>query len=148
MATDYNVTLELDTRDGVDEQLLDALPGYAPATGRSPFGNVELILTVPARDLATAVQTATAVLAASPAAVDVLAVAATTTAEFDRRVGTAPMPALVSVTEAAAIAGVSRQAILQRLESGSLAGEKIGTTWVVQRDAVRAPRATPRTTAR
>ena len=56
------------------------------------------------------------------------------TDEFDRRVGLASIPDLVSVTEAAALAGVSRQAILQRLEAGTLAGLKIGATWAVQRE--------------
>jgi excisionase family DNA binding protein len=46
------------------------------------------------------------------------------------------MPELVSVTEAAERLGVSRQAVLQRLASGSLPGTKVGTTWAVQERAL------------
>lgn len=38
----------------------------------------------------------------------------------------------------------SRRAILQRLESGSLAGTKVGNAWVVQRDHITGPAVTAR----
>lgn len=38
---------------------------------------------------------------------------------------------MVSVTEAAERLDVTRQAILNRLETGSLAGQRVGKTWVL-----------------
>ena len=63
-----------------------------------------------------------------------------TTADFDRRLGVdvTQIPELVSVTEAAAALGVTRQAVLQRIESGSLPATRIGTAWAVPRSAVNA----------
>ena len=40
MSTEYNATIELDTRDNVDERLLEAIADYHPATGRGPLGHV------------------------------------------------------------------------------------------------------------
>lgn len=138
MTTEYNATIELDTRDNVDEQLLDALTEYHPATGRGPRGRVQVIITLPATSLAQAASTALAVVGAAGVA-PTLSLEVLPTVEYDRRHGLQPLPELVSVTQAAEIAGVSRQAILQRLESGSLAGAKIGNAWVVQRDHLTRP---------
>lgn len=135
MTTDYNVRVELDTRNDIDELLVDRLAAYHPATGRTARGRVEVILTVPAADLVQLMQTTVAVLAKSVDA-PVLAVEVMTTDEFDRRLGQEPMPALVSVTEASARLGVSRQAVQQRLDAGTLPGQKVGNTWVVQASAV------------
>ena len=137
MSTDYNARVELDTRADIDTLILDALAPYHPATSRSPQGRVEVTITVPAADFAQAAQTTVAVFARALDA-PILAIEIMPTDEFDRRIGLAPIPDLVSVTEAAALAGVTRQAILQRLESGSLAGRKVGTTWAVQRDHLTA----------
>jgi excisionase family DNA binding protein len=130
--TDYNARLEFHTCKDVDELLIDRLADYHSATGRSPRGWVEVTITVPAESLRQAVSTALAVAEGAQVA-PVLGVEVLPTAEFDARNGLAPMPELVSVTEAADLLGVSRQAVLQRLESGSLAGQKVGNTWIVQR---------------
>lgn len=143
MSTEYNATIELDTRDDVDEHLLDALADYHPATGRGPFGHVQVIITLPAAGLGQAASTALAVVAAVTSA-SARALEVITAAEFDRRNGTRPMPELVSVSQAAEIAGVSRQAILQRLETGSLAGTRVGNAWVVRRDFITGPAVTAR----
>jgi excisionase family DNA binding protein len=129
--TDYNARIEYATRDDVDDDLLDALAPYHPATGRGVRGHVAAIITLPAENLVQATRTALAV-AEDAIAAEVLAIEVLPTAEFDARNGLDPLPELLSVTEAAERLGVSRQAVLQRLESGSLAGTKVGTTWVVQ----------------
>lgn len=67
-----------------------------------------------------------------------VSVAVITTDEFDRRNGLQPLPELLSASEAARRAGVTRQAVLQRIESGSLAGTRIGNAWVLQADQVDA----------
>lgn len=56
----------------------------------------------------------------------------------DRRI-----PDLVSVTEAAGMLGVTRQAVLLMAGNGHLPGRKVGATWVFRRatvDDVRAKR--------
>lgn len=145
MPTLYNARVELDTRGDIDDQLLEELTDYGPATGRAERGHVEVYITLPAEGLRQAVTTALA-LVGSAVGVDVLAVEAMPTDEFDRRVGLAPVPELVGVTDAAAALGVSRQAVLQRLESGSLPGRKVGNAWVIPQVAIE--RTLPRTTKR
>lgn len=129
---EYNARIEYQTREDIDDRLLDALADYHPATGRAPRGWVEAIITLPAENLRQAATTALAVAEAAHVA-PLLAVEVLPTAEFDARHGLTPLPDLVSVTEAALLLGVSRQAVLQRLERGTLAGSKVGDTWVVQR---------------
>lgn len=48
------------------------------------------------------------------------------------------IPDLVSVTEAAAILGMTRQAVLLRAGAGQLLGAKVGSTWVFRRKVVEA----------
>jgi excisionase family DNA binding protein len=134
----YNARVEYDERDPVDEQLLDALADYHPATARSPFGRVEVIITVPAVSLRQATLTALSVAGDAHTA-PVVAFEVMSTAEFDERLGLTRLPELVSVTEAAAKLGVTRQAVLQRLESGSLPGQKVGNNWVVEYNALMTP---------
>lgn len=128
--SEFNVIIELPVRK-VDassaEQLLEQFAEYHPAIAVSPLGWAEATITVTAENLRQVIATALAV------AGDVVSVQAMTTAEFDRRPVTAfeAMAELVSVTEYAQRAGTSRQAVLQRLESGTLAGRKVGTTWVL-----------------
>jgi len=138
--TEYNARIEWATRDGDDDDLVDELVDYHPAISRSERGWVAADLTLPAETLRQAATTALAIADAASAAVldgaAVLALEVLPTAEFDQRNGLVPVPELVSVTEAAERLGVSRQAVLQRLESGSLPGTKVGKTWVVQERAV------------
>lgn len=135
--TDYNVRVELDTRDHIDNELVDHLAAYHPATGRTPQGRVEVWITLPAVTLTEAVRLGL-LLVGAVSRTTLVAVEAMTTAEFDRRLGQESMPALVSVTEAAEQLGVSRQAVQQRLDAGTLPGQKVGKTWVVQASAVEA----------
>lgn len=140
MTTSYNARLELAAAldAAAAEQLLDALPDHHAAVGRSPFGRAEVILTLPAESVRQAATTALALVA--DAGGDVIALEVLTTADFDRRLGVdvGHIPELVSVTEAAAALGVTRQAVLQRIESGSLPATRIGTAWAVPRSAVNA----------
>jgi len=133
---EYNVRVEYNTRQNLDDQVLDALVAYHPATGRGPRGHLEVELTLPATDVVQAVQTAVAV-AARALDVPMLSVEAIPTDEFDRRLGVEPIPELLSVTEAASTLHVTRQAILQRIESGSLPATRVGNTYVVPSHAVQ-----------
>ena len=138
MSTDSNIRAE--TTVPLDEKhtaaVLDALAAYHPAIGRSAFGRAEVIITLPAETVAQAAATATAVIAAAIAPAELLGIDIATTADFDRRVGLEPLPELVSVTEAAAELGVTRQAVLQRIESGSLPATRIGTAWAIPQSAL------------
>jgi excisionase family DNA binding protein len=141
MTTEYNATITLDRRlpaTGADpwtDDVVDALAGFSPVVGRDPNGQASLTFTIPATDLRAAVTTALA-LAADATHTELVGLEVITAAEFDRRNGLEPLPALVSVTEAAQLLGVTRQAILQRLDAGTLPGERVGNAWVLQRTAV------------
>lgn len=135
---EYNARIEYETREDIFDDLMAALADYHPAIARSERGWVEAHITLPADTLRQAVTTALAIAEAA-SAVPVLAIEVLPTAEFDARVDLVEVPELVSVTDAAELLGVTRSAVLQRLESGSLPGTKVGKTWVIQR-AVVAPR--------
>lgn len=136
--TKYNARFEYRTREPIDDRLIHALIDYHPATGRSPRGWAEVTITLPSESLRQATVTALA-LAEAALAVELLVLEVLPTDEYDARLGLAPLPEIVSVTEAAAKLRVSRQAVLQRLESGSLPGKKAGNTWVVHADALLTP---------
>lgn len=133
--TSHNVRVELATREDLDDFLIVALGAYHPAIARSERGWVEVYITLPAEDLRQAALTGLAVIGAATSHA-VVALEVLTTAEFDARNGLAPVPELVSVTEAAEILGVTRQAILQRIDGGSLPATRVGTSWVLQRGAL------------
>ncbi|MCW2751716.1 MAG: hypothetical protein JWR83_2826, partial [Aeromicrobium sp.] len=52
------------------------------------------------------------------------------------REGWEPVPDLVSVTEAAQLLGVTRQAVLDRINRKTLPAEKVGREYVIPRLAV------------
>lgn len=47
--------------------------------------------------------------------------------------GFEPVPSLVSVTQAAATLGVTRQRVLQMIHEGSVNGIKVGNGWALSR---------------
>lgn len=125
----YNATAEIRTRDL--EQLVDQLADVHAVASPTAGGWAEVVITVPAENLRQAVTTASALVHQAAGDATVRRLEVLTTEAFDARQGLAPLPELVSATEAAAALGVSRQAVLQRLESGSLPGRKVGNGWVV-----------------
>lgn len=130
----YNATAELADKATADlcEQLLDDFAAYHPAAGRSAHGRAELIITVPAENLDQATRTALALVAGRP----VVRLEVMATVEFDRIHGLPVLPELVSVTEAAELLGITRQAVLQRIDAGTLAASKVGTTYAIPRTAI------------
>lgn len=136
----YNAIVEIATKakpEAVADDLMDGLEEYHPAVGTSLLGRPEVTITLPAESLRQALATALAVVenaAGKPAqSVEVMP-----TDDFDRRNGLEPMPELVSVTESAAMLGVSRQRVLQLVESSTIPAFKVGSTMVLQRAAVEA----------
>jgi excisionase family DNA binding protein len=136
--TRYNARIEYATREPVDDHLIHALVDHHPATGRSARGWVEATISLPAESLRQATVTALA-LAEAALAAEVLALEVLPTVEFDARLGATPLPELLTVSQVAEKLGVSRQAVLQRLESGSLPGQKLGNAWAVPADAALSP---------
>lgn len=130
--TDYNARATLRTTRTLDDVVDELAEHHAAA---SPAGRrlVEAVITVPAESLRQATVTALALLERA-GHVETLEVVPT--AVFDARNGLAPLPQLVSVTEAADALGVTRQAVLQRLEAGTLPGTKVGATWAIPAAAV------------
>lgn len=135
--TEYNIIAELPIRNHTPEQasdLVDRLIDFHPAIATSPVGWCEATITVHAETIGQAVTVAAALLG------QVVSIKAMTTEEFDRRpVADDRMPELVGVTEAAEQLGTSRQAVLQRLESGSLVGTKVGKGWAILASSIRPP---------
>lgn len=127
--TEYNITLELAKRNPTDDDvdaLMEWFADFHPTIGTSPLGWTEVDLTIATETLRQALTIGVALGG------DVVSVTGMSTAEFDRRpVDVDRVPELLSVSEAAAKLGVSRQAVLERLGSGSLAGSKVGTTWAI-----------------
>ncbi|MEJ5946140.1 helix-turn-helix domain-containing protein [Pseudokineococcus basanitobsidens] len=148
---DFNVIAELG--DVVDvglladadwaDTVLDTLRPYRPVLGRSAYGRLEVIATLPATDLPQATRTAMAVLAdvrrpdSSPLPAYSLEVLPTHA--FDHRTRFVDVPPLLSVPEAAAALGISRQAVLKRIETGALPASRIGSVWAVAAAAMPSP---------
>lgn len=132
----YNATIEVEHRGEPDvDHVMTALQAFHPAVGVSARGWAFATITLPGEDLQQASAAAAAVVQAAFDA-PLLLLEVTTTDEFDARQGWAPVPELVSVTEAAQLLGVSRQRILQRIADRTLPGEKIGRDYAIPRGAV------------
>jgi len=116
------------------DAVLDALIDYHPAIGGDATGEAHVVITLPAEGLDQAISTARALFAPlRPLGLEVVP-----TELWDRRVGIPRVPELLSVTDVATRLGVTRQAILQRIESGSLPAVKVGKGWAVPAAAVPA----------
>jgi excisionase family DNA binding protein len=120
------------------ERVLGQLEPYHAAIGVSPRGYRSAQISLPAEALAQACTTAMAVVAAALEG-EAIACEVMIEHEFGAREGFVPVPDLVSVTEAATLLGVSRQAVLQRIASKSLPAEKVGREYVIPRAAVAVP---------
>lgn len=136
--TSYTAQIELETSDtsgdALDE-LMSAFAPWHPAIGLSETGWIEIAITLPADDIRQAGATATA-LVASATDIPVRSFTISTSEDFDARATSTAIPDLVSVTEAAAVLGLSRQRVLQMLASHALRGRQVGSTWVIPRGAL------------
>lgn len=134
----HTVAIELDEKDPTAvraEQLVEALQGIHAAVSVSSRGWVTVDVTLPAEHVAQAVMLAVAAVeqaAGHPA----VAVVAMTEEEADARAGWETLPELVSVTEAARELGVSRQAVLDRINRHTLPATKIGRDYAIPRTAL------------
>lgn len=133
--TEYNVIAELQLKltEATVDELMAGLVDYHVSVGSSPAAAAEVTITVPADTLRQAMLTGLSVLSEHG---EVTALEVLPTAEFDRRAGMVPVPPLASVTEAAAALGISRQAVLSRISSGSLPAKRVGSTFAIPRAAI------------
>jgi len=139
----YNATVEVAKRRNIDvDKTMAALAEYHPSIGQSPDGYASATISVPAESLAQACATAAAVVSVAYGA-EAIACTVMTEAEFLARQGYAgeggDPDEQLSVTEVAELLEVSRQAVLQRIRSGSLPAERKGHNWLIRRSAVRRP---------
>lgn len=138
MTTHYVVQVETDrTMPDADEldQLLDGLVEFHPSVRESNERKLIITITLPADDLRQAIAAALAVVGQVG---DPIIVLAQPENVRDARLGWDPAPEYRTVTEAAEELGVSRQAVLNRILSGTLRAEKVGREWRIPADAVTA----------
>lgn len=136
---DYTVTIEVALKDVTEaraDELVDELQDYGPAVSSSARGWLSATITLPAASLAQATSSAVAVVQTAAGA-EAIGALAMTTAERDAREGWDSEADLLSTTEAARLLGVSRQAVLERIERKTLPAEKIGKRWTIPRAALR-----------
>lgn len=132
----FTVTVETTSRREDVHRAIDDLLPFHGSVGMSVRNRNQAIITIPAEGLAQATTTAIALI---EKAFDARAVAceAMTEAEFDTRQGFPPAPTdVMSVTEYAAEAGISRQAVLQRIDAGKLPAVRVGRSWLISKLAV------------
>lgn len=155
MAQMYNALVEVDrkvdARDVHEDEfgdVLQLLAQHHPALSVSPRGWAEARISLPAESLAQASATA-CVLVGQAFGAEAIAAQVMTEAEFLARQGWEPVPELVSVTEAAELLGVTRQAVLDRISRKTLPATKVGegrtSGWVIPREALAAVLARPHT---
>jgi excisionase family DNA binding protein len=125
--------------------LIQALQAYHGVPSTSPRGFRSASISFPAESIAQACATAAAVVSSLYDGAVPIVVEAMTEKEFMNREGWGDPPSeLVSVSEAADILGVSRQAVLEGITRRSLPAERVGHSYVLPRDAVEAKAATRR----
>lgn len=139
----YSITIEVNdatalTGDDVD-RITAELEEFMPALGNSARGFRSVSITAPGETLRQAVTAAVAVVEAALGAPAIVCEAMTED-EFDVRQGWAPVPELVSVSQAAELLGVSRQRVLQRISERTLPATQVGRDYVIPRSAVEAAR--------
>jgi len=130
---EWNATLEIDEtiNDARVDYLMEELADYGVAVGSAPHNNISVTLTLPAKSLMQAVKTAVA-LAEAASSANVIAIEVLPTEEFDARSGLEPIPALVSVAEAAEMLGLTKIRVNQMISEGKFStARKVGSSFVL-----------------
>ena len=136
MPTNYNATIATRHLTETDiDHYIETFNTYHVAVSNPRAGEGQIILTVPANTLTQAIQTTQAIATSAGITIDALTIE--TTERFDTLANEIPMPKLISVTEAAQLLKVSRQAILQRITAHTIPATKIGDTWAIPRAAIK-----------
>lgn len=135
--TEYTVTVELFAKAKPDlaDALLDGLADFHPAVFPADSGQMAVTVSLPAENLRQACSAALAVVEAA-AGRPALGVEALPSGVRDERDGVPPLPPLLSVGEAAEMLGVSKQRVVQLVDSGQMPAQRVGRAIVVPRAAV------------
>lgn len=132
----WNVIIEFNHSykdDGVDVDILDAFADWHVAVASAVNRNVEATLSIVAETMRQACTQALALLALHDTLPEACRMSVMRSSEYDRMNGFAPVPPLTSVTEAAAILGVTRQRVLQMIHEGTIGGVRVGNGWAMPR---------------
>lgn len=123
-------------RDVRVDAAMDALATFQPNVWQSDRGWAAATIRLPAESLAQAAAAAAAVVSAAFGGALAVACEVMTEDESEGREGWGPTRELLSVTEVAGQLGVSRQAVLQRIASGSLPARKVGRDYAISASAL------------
>lgn len=135
MSQHFVIEVETTGRDLRDaDRWVSHLEPWHGVVSVSPTGNLVVTLSLPAEDLAQACATGLALITRLTQPVTVQAQPESLR---DTREGWQPVPELLSVTESAALLGVSRQRVLQLIEAGKLPAARIGNVYGLPASAVR-----------
>lgn len=136
----YTAIVELDgaphTEDEIDA-LMDRLSAFHVTVGESIRRNPQITLTIDGATLAAASQAAHSLIESADSRV-IASSQIMFTHDFDKTGGVLEVPPLLSVSEVAERLGITRQAVMKRITTGSLPATKIGNAWVVPEPAVEA----------
>ncbi|MGW5267157.1 helix-turn-helix domain-containing protein [Rhodococcus sp. NPDC003994] len=139
---EHNIVVEFDSlaadldNDTTDELMEPILP-YSGIIGRSLLGRVELVFTLDAADVRAATQLGLALVADLYPTQRVVSVHVLPSEDYDRTAAIQPGGSLLSVTEAAAKLGVSRQRVLARITARTLPAFRIGEkAWAIPSSAL------------
>lgn len=130
---EYTATAHFATNIDVDD-VIEMFAPYHGAIADSRDGYCA-VYTVEAATLSDAL---TEAMTIASRAGTVYALGAESTDFTDDQLKHGQLPPLVSVTEAAEWLDISRQAVNERLQAGTLPGSKVGNTWVIPLYAVLA----------
>lgn len=138
MTNYYSAHVEVDLRKAPDpDALIEQLAPFHASLGMSENGLFAAQISVVAETLPQAAIVAVSVIEAAVGA-PVIALELLTEREFNRRGGWDDKDDLVTVPEAAAMLGVSRQAVGQRIRAKTLPAERRGRDYLIPRAAVEA----------
>ena len=136
MPTNYNATITTHPLTETDiNHHLNTLTPYHVAISNPRAGEGQIVITIPADTLTQAITTTQAIATSAGITIDALTIE--TTERFDTLANEIPMPKLISVTEAAQLLKISRQAILQRITAHTIPATKIGDTWAIPRASIK-----------
>jgi excisionase family DNA binding protein len=137
----YSITIEVNDATPLAGDDVDRITGeleeFAPALSNSARGFRSATITAPGASLRQATASAVAVVEAAFGA-EAIVCEVMTEDEFDVRQGWVAVPELVSVSEAAALLGVTRQRVQQRINEHTLPATRVGSGYVLPRAAVEA----------
>lgn len=126
--TSYTVTATLRSRHpGAEwaDTIHDQLGTYGAATAVDARGRAQVIITLEAASVRQAADLAGALLTEHP----VVELHAQLTSDYDNPVR--DIPPLLSIADAATQLGITRQAVLDRINRGTLSARKVGRAYVV-----------------